>query len=155
MSSTVFTASGSFSSVTASSADTSTPLPVTFSPARLLISEALPRITAKCTSSRSCFAVARLRLVPPAATGSRITGIPSRLASFPARIMASVSSMAPMLHTRASAFCTASAASSFTWDMAGVPPAARIMLAQSFTVTKFVMHWTSGSRSLVIFSISS
>ena len=60
---------------------------------------------------RSRPADSRRSAVPPAATGSKITGLPSRLACFPASIMASVSSIAPMLHTRASAPVTASAAS--------------------------------------------
>ena len=136
-----------FSSVTTSKTLASTPLPAAVSPARPRISEAFPRMTAKWISERSRPADSRRSAVPPAATGSKITGLPSRLACFPASIMASVSSIAPMLHTRASAPVTASAASRMSWAMVGEAPEASRMLAQSFTVTKLVMHCTRGVRS--------
>ena len=83
----------------------------------------------------------------PAATGSSTTGMPRALARLPARSMASRSPMAPRLHTRAWTPATASSTSRTSWDMVGEPPAARMMLAQSLTVTKLVMHCTRGARA--------
>ena len=53
--------------------------------------------------------------------------------------------MAPMLHTRAWVPHTASSTSRMSSAMEGDAPEARMMLAQSLTVTKLVMHWTRGA----------
>ena len=140
-------AAGRVPSVTASPAATSTPLPPPWPRARARISEALPRMTAKCTSESRRPTASRRREVTPAATGSSTTGMPRALARFPARSMASRSPMAPRLHTRAWTPATASSTSRTSWDMVGEPPAARMMLAQSLTVTKLVMHCTRGARA--------
>ena len=137
---TICMASCKFSSVITSSALASTPLPVVLAPASARISDAFPRITANCTSSTRRFAASLRRVVPPAATGSSTTGLPSWLACFPASNIASTSSTAPKLHTSALAAQTASAASRTSCAIEGEPPAASIILAQSLTVTKFVMH---------------
>ena len=55
--------------------------------------------------------------------------------------------MAPMFSTRAWTPATDSSTSRMSWAMVGEPPAARTILAQSFTVTKFVMHCTRGTLS--------
>ena len=67
-----------------SSSEASTPLVLTSRPAINPSSEALPRMTANCTSSsRRETASLRMREAP-APTGSRMTGMSSALATLPA-----------------------------------------------------------------------
>ena len=134
-----------FSAVMASQAATSTPLPRLICPASARISEALPRMAVKRTSSSSLADNSRRSAVPPAATGSRTTGIRNSLARFPAKIMESTKSIAPRLQTSPSAPATASSTSRISCAMVGEAPAASRIFAQSLTVTKLVMHCIRGA----------
>ena len=140
------TVRGRVFSVIWSASLTSTPLPAARRWARARISDALPRMTANCTASSSRADSARRRLVLPAPTGSKTTGLPARLAACPPKIMDSTLSMAPRLHSRALAAAAVSCTSRMSEAMVGEPPTARRMLAQSLTVTKLVMQSTSGAR---------
>ena len=126
-----------FSSETRTPSSASTPRAVAFSPARKRISELLPLMTVKRTSCSRVRRVSLRRSEAPAPTGSSTTGIFRALARLPAASMeATVRALSvPMLMTSAElrlTICSTSAASS---AIMGEPPAARIMLAQSLTVT--------------------
>ena len=141
--------SARFSSVTRSSAEASTPAACSSPAASARISDALPRITETSPSASRRLHISLRRRLAPAATGSSTIGCPSRFASRAASSMASCARSAPMLSASASLFAVISSTSRSSCAMIAVPPAARMIFAQSFMVTLLVIECTIGRISEV------
>ena len=128
----------------------STPLSCPVPPASARISDTLPRMTETRPSARSFAHISPRKWLAPAATGSSTTGWPSFFAIAAARSMASCARTAPMLRTSEEACAVISSTSCSSCAMIAVPPAARMIFAQSLTVTGLVMQWVIGRHETVL-----
>ena len=128
----------------------STPLSCPVPPASARISDTLPRMTETRPSARSFAHISPRKWLAPAATGSSTTGWPSFFAVPAARSMASCARTAPMLRTSEEACAVISSTSRSSCAMIAVPPAARMIFAQSLTVTGLVMQWVIGRHETVL-----
>ena len=137
------------SSVTLSSALASTPVSCSAPAASARTSDALPRMTETRFSLKRREHISRRSVLAPAATGSSTTGRPLRFAILAARSMASCARTAPMLITSACACEVISSTSRSSCAIMAVPPAARMIFAQSLMVTLLVMECTIGVRFCV------